>query len=36
MSIEEMMKVVKELEIQPTEVKEAKEMLAKLEASYEK
>jgi len=36
MSMEEMMKSVKELEIQTTEVKEAKENLAKLEASYDK
>jgi len=36
MSMEEMMKAVKELEIQTTEVKEAKEKLAKLEASYDK
>ena len=36
MSMEEMMKVVKELEIQMTELKEAKEKLAKLEVSYDK
>jgi len=36
MSMEEMMKVVKELEIQMTELKEAKEKLTKLEASYDK
>jgi len=36
MSMEEMMKVVKELEIQTAKVKEAKENLAKLEASYGK
>jgi len=36
MSMEEMMKVVKELEIQTTEVKKSKEKLAKLEASYDK
>jgi len=36
MSMEEMMKAVKELEIQTIEVKEAKEKLAKLEASYDK
>ena len=34
--MEEMMTVVKELEIQMTEVKEAKEKLAKLEVSYDK
>ena len=34
--MEEMMKAVKELEVQVTEVKEAKEKLAKLEASYDK
>lgn len=36
MSMEEMMKVVKELEVQMTEQKEAKEKLAKLEVSYDK
>jgi len=36
MSMEEMMKSIQELEIQTTEVKEAKENLAKLEASYDK
>jgi len=36
MSMEEMMKAVKELEIQMMELKEAKEKLAKLEASYDK
>jgi len=36
MSMEEMMKAVKELEIQTTEIKQVKEKLAKLEASYEK
>lgn len=36
MSMEEMMKVVKELEGQVTEVKEAKEKFTKLEASYDK
>ena len=35
MSMEEMMKAVKDLEIQTTEVKDAKEKLAKLEASYD-
>ena len=34
--MEDMMKAVKELEIQMTELKEAKEKLAKLEASYDK
>lgn len=34
--MEEMLKAVKELEIQMTELKEAKEKLAKLEASYDK
>ena len=36
MSMEEMMKAVKELELQATEVKEASEKLAKLEVSYDK
>ena len=36
LSMDEMMKAVKELEIQITELKEAKEKLAKLEASYGK
>jgi len=36
MSMEEMMKAVKELEVQVIEVKEAKENLAKLEANYDK
>ena len=36
MSMEEMMKDVKELEVQATEVREAKEKLAKLEANYDK
>ena len=36
MSMEEMMKAVKELEVQVTKVKQTKEKLAKLEASYDK
>lgn len=36
MSMEEMMKAVKELEVQVIKVKEAKEKLAKLEVSYDK
>ena len=35
MSMEEMMRAVKELEVQMTELKEAKEKLAKLEVSYD-
>ena len=35
MSMEEMMKVVKELELQATEIKEAKEKMAKLEGKYD-
>jgi len=34
--MEDMMKAVKELEVQMTELKEAKEKLAKLEVSYDK
>eukprot|EP00253_Pinus_taeda_P033913 PITA_33913 len=36
MSMEEMMKAVKELELQTTEIKEAKEKLANLEEKYDK
>jgi len=36
MSMEEMMKVVKELELQATEIKEAKEKLVNLEGKYDK
>ena len=36
MSMQEMMRAVKELEIQMLELKEAKEKLAKLEVSYDK
>lgn len=36
MSMEEMMKSVKELELQATEIKEAKEKLADLEGKYDK
>lgn len=36
MSLDEMMKAVKELELQATEIKEAKEKLANLEGKYDK
>lgn len=36
MSMEEMMKEIKELEVQMSELKEAEEMLAKIEVSYDK